>query len=90
MATLGTGFAARVHRLWPLSEEGESSVCATTTGRLGICVPSVPTYVRRSGSTSLLALAEGRAAGVAGQDMGTGGRLVRVDREDRGELQSQP
>ena len=47
-------------------------------------VASALLYPPRLGSTLLLALAEGEAAGVAGLDEGTGGRLVRVDRKDRG------
>ena len=47
-------------------------------------MPNVPTYIRRVGSTSLLALDESRAAGVVGQDMGTVGRLVREGGEDKG------
>ena len=90
MPSHNIGLPARVHRLWSLSEEGEGSAYAATAGSLGICAPSVPTFIWRLGSTSLLALAEGGAAGVAGQDKGTGGRQVRVDGEGKRKLWLQP
>ena len=70
---VANGLAAGVHRLWLLSEEGESSAPATTAGRLGISAASALIYTPRFGSASPLASEVG-AAGEAGQDEGSGGQ----------------
>ena len=74
-ATPGTnGFAARVHRLWPPSEEGESSARATTARRSGICMTSALTY--KPEVRKYLALGFGRGGGAerrGGPGRGNGG-----------------